>query len=37
MEIIKKWWLDFEGEHPSLSKWVREGGLFMVVSTLSPL
>jgi len=33
MERIKKWWLGFEGKHPSLSKWVREGGLFMVVST----
>ena len=31
-EKIKNWWLGFEAKNPKLSKWVREGGLFVLVS-----
>lgn len=31
---MKNWWNHFAQEHPSLSQWVREGGLFVVVSNL---
>lgn len=34
MNILKKAWTDFEGRHPRLSKWVREGGLFLIFSNL---
>ena len=34
IEKIKNWWLNFEKEHPAASKWVREGGLFIIVSNL---
>ena len=34
MEKIKKAWLDFAEKHPTLSQWVREGGLFIIVSNL---
>lgn len=27
-------WKKFEEKHPSLSKWIREGGLFVIVSNL---
>ena len=44
MENIKKffvaigdklmaWWRGFEGKHPKLSQWLREGGLFLIIST----
>lgn len=29
---IKGWWLGFEAKNPKLSQWVREGGLFVLVS-----
>ena len=35
---MKKWWLKvwggFEKKNPGLAKWVREGGLFVIVSNL---
>lgn len=31
---MKNWWNHFVQEHPSLSQWVREGGLFVIVSNL---
>ena len=34
MEELKKIWLKFEKTHPKTSQWVREGGLFLIVSTL---
>ena len=27
-----KFWNDFEQKHPAIAKWVREGGLFVIVS-----
>lgn len=32
MTAIKNWWIKFAETHPSLSQWVREGGLFVIVS-----
>ena len=29
-----KFWNDFENKHPAIAKWVREGGLFVIVSNL---
>ena len=29
---LKDWWLGFEAKNPKLSQWVREGGLFVLVS-----
>ena len=29
-----KWWLGFAEKHPGASKWIREGGLFVIVSNL---
>lgn len=34
MERIKKLWLEFEGKYPKASQWVREGGLFVIVSNV---
>ena len=34
MNIIKNWWYNFESQNPKLSKWVREGGLFIIFSNL---
>lgn len=34
MERIKAWWREFEEKNPKISTWVREGGLFLLVSTL---
>ncbi len=34
MEQIKKLWLGFEEKYPKASRWVREGGLFVIVSNL---
>ena len=34
MEGIKNWWNGFVEKHPALAKWIREGGLFVVVSNL---
>jgi hypothetical protein len=33
MEKLKKWWHDFEEKNPKLSQWLREGGLFFIIST----
>lgn len=32
MNKIKNWWNTFAQKHPKLSQWVREGGLFVIVS-----
>jgi putative flippase GtrA len=32
MNKIKQIWSDFVGKHPKLADWVREGGLFILVS-----
>ncbi|MCI5485569.1 MAG: hypothetical protein MR426_10995 [Clostridiales bacterium] len=32
MKSLKNWWNHFAETHPSLSQWVREGGLFVIVS-----
>lgn len=29
-----KFWNDFAAKHPEAAKWVREGGLFIIVSNL---
>lgn len=29
-----KFWNDFAEKHPAAAKWVREGGLFVIVSNL---
>ena len=34
MEKIKALWLGFESKNPKIAKWVCEGGLFLIVSTL---
>ena len=34
MGKIKDMWLDFVDRHPKLSVWIREGGLFILVSNL---
>ncbi len=34
MEKLKALWLGFESKNPKIAKWVREGGLFLIVSTL---
>lgn len=34
MEKIKKLWLGFEEKYPKASQWVREGGLFVIVSNV---
>lgn len=34
MKSLKKWWNSFEEKHPKVSKWVREGGLFIIFSNL---
>ncbi|MGN0299132.1 MAG: hypothetical protein ACI4C1_08145 [Lachnospiraceae bacterium] len=32
MEALKNWWSNFAQKHPSISKWIREGGLFLLFS-----
>ena len=34
MENLKKLWLGFEEKYPKASQWVREGGLFVIVSNV---
>lgn len=34
MERIKKLWFGFENKYPKASQWVREGGLFVIVSNV---
>lgn len=34
LEKLKAFWEDFSAKHPKASEWVREGGLFLIVSTL---
>lgn len=34
MEKLKKLWLGFEEKYPKASQWVREGGLFVIVSNV---
>lgn len=29
-----KWWMKFAQEHPDAAKWIREGGLFVIVCNL---
>lgn len=37
MNIFINVWKNFEGRHPKLSKWIREGGLFLIFSNLVTL
>ena len=37
MKTLKTLWLGFANKHPKLSQWVREGGLFIIVSNLITL
>lgn len=32
MKVMKDWWNHFAERHPGFSQWVREGGLFIIVS-----
>ena len=32
MNAIKNWWNNFVEKHPAASKWIREGGLFIIFS-----
>ncbi len=34
MNKLKQLWRNYEAKHPKLSVWVREGGLFLIVSNL---
>ena len=34
MDILKKKWEEFVGKNPKLAQWIREGGLFFLVSNL---
>ena len=34
MNGIKNLWQNFADKHPGASKWIREGGLFVIVSNL---
>ncbi|MBR5143615.1 MAG: GtrA family protein [Clostridia bacterium] len=34
MEKLKNLWLGFENKYPKASQWVREGGLFVIVSNV---
>ena len=34
MQALKTFWANFAQKHPQLSRWVREGGLFIIVSNL---
>ena len=34
MNAIKNWWNNFVEKHPAASKWIREGGLFVIVSNV---
>ena len=37
MKKLKVFWSGFVERHPKLSQWVREGGLFFIVSNLITL
>ena len=34
MQTIKQMWINFANKNPKVATWVREGGLFLLVSTL---
>ena len=34
MNRLAKWWQSFDGKHPIAARWIREGGLFVIVSNL---
>lgn len=34
MNRIKTWWEGFADKHPKAAQWIREGGLFVIVSNL---
>lgn len=34
MITIKNWWINFSQQHPSVAKWIREGGLYFIVCNL---
>lgn len=34
---MKNWWNSFVEKHPKLSQWIREGGLFIIVSNVITL
>ena len=31
---LAKWWQSFDEKHPIAARWIREGGLFVIVSNL---
>ena len=31
---IKNWWEGYANSHPKAAEWIREGGLFVIVSNL---
>lgn len=34
MNAVINWWENFADKYPSASRWIREGGLFVIVSNL---
>lgn len=34
MKSIKQWWINLSKAHPTLAKWIREGGLYVIVCNL---
>jgi len=34
LNALKNWWTGFAENHPGAAKWIREGGLFFIVSNL---
>ncbi|MGN0747911.1 MAG: GtrA family protein [Aristaeellaceae bacterium] len=34
MRAITQWWKRFSDGHPAASKWIREGGLFVIISNV---
>lgn len=34
IQNVKDWWNGFAEKHPGAAKWIREGGLFVIVSNL---
>ena len=34
MNRLAKWWQSFDEKHPIAARWIREGGLFVIVSNL---
>ena len=34
MQVLLNWWKQFAEKHPGAFKWIREGGLFVIVCNL---